>query len=122
MSRRRQHLGKTGEELAVQHLLNLGYTIVERNVRFRQGEIDIVARDGRHVVFVEVRTRRSHEWGSALESVGPQKQRKLLQLARLYLATRHLDDAPARIDVIGITWTGDGPARIEHVPNALIDA
>lgn len=120
MTRTRRTLGDVGEEIATRHLKRLGYTIVERNVRFRIGEIDIVARDGEFLVFVEVRARRSERWGSALESVGPQKKRKLIQLAHYYLANRRLGDVTCRFDVVGVTWDSSPEApKIELVRNAI---
>ncbi len=121
MTHARQGLGKAGEEIAARHLEAIGYEILERNVRFRVGEIDIVARDHETLVFIEVRARRTQRWGSALESVGPAKQRKLIQLARYYLASRKVRDHTCRFDVVGVTWEGAqgvGP-RIDHVTGAF---
>jgi len=117
---RRRDLGAKGEALAARYLEVQGFRIRERNVRFRRGEIDIVAQDGPILVFVEVKTRRSRRFGSPLESVDPRKRRKLWALARTYLYSRRLDGVDCRFDVIGITWEAPGkPPVIEHVRDAL---
>lgn len=120
MTRRRRELGRIGEELAAAYLESAGFRIRERNVRLRGGEIDIVAHDGPVLVFVEVRTRRGGELGGPLESVDRRKQRKLLFLARAYLQSRGLGDAPCRFDVVGISWPrAESPPVIEHVRDAF---
>ena len=120
MTRARRALGRAGEEIAARHLLAQGYAIIERNVALKVGEIDIVARDGDVVVLVEVRARRSTAWGGALESVGPQKQRKLARVARAYLGLRGLEHLPCRFDVVAVTWLpGAGGPQVEHVRNAF---
>src|SRR5688572_14271440 len=81
-------IGTSSEERAVAYLLAHGYHILERNFRCRVGELDIIARDGRELVFVEVRSRRSAHYGSALEAVGSRKQQKVSRVAMLYIAWR----------------------------------
>ena len=103
------------------HLEARGYTVVERNVRRREGEIDIVARaPGGVLVFVEVRSRRAPAGlAAAAESVGERKQRRLAALASAYLADADLD-APARIDVITVAVDGhDRVAALAHIENAV---
>lgn len=85
------------------HLCALGYTVVERNFRCRFGEIDIIARDGDALVFVEVRTRSHSSRGSALETVTPAKQRRIARVAGHYLAVRRPSLSSCRFDVVGIT-------------------
>lgn len=89
-------------------------TIVERNYRCPLGELDIVARDGDVLVFVEVRTRTRSDRGTALETVGPAKRRRLARVAEHYLAARRPRAAGIRFDVIGIT-AGD----VVHVRDAF---
>src|SRR5215472_2216073 len=88
MSRARVALGKTGEDLAVAELERRGYAILERRYRRRGGELDIIARDGPTLVFVEVKARESRDFGDAAEAVTVFKRRRMAQLAMDYM-TRH---------------------------------
>jgi len=94
-------VGNRMEDTAARHLSNAGLKIIERNFRSRFGEIDLIARDGNTLVFVEVRFRRSNRFGGAGISVDWRKQRKLLATANSYLQYRRLD-CPCRFDVIAI--------------------
>lgn len=98
----RQQAGFDAEARAEAYLGDRGLVTVERNVRFRGGEIDLVMRDGTHWVFVEVRARRDARWGGAAASVDWRKQRRLLLAAQLYLLRRFGQRAwPAcRFDVV----------------------
>jgi putative endonuclease len=109
----RRATGQAGEAAAVQHLQRRGYVIVTTNWRTRYGEIDIVARDGDTVVFVEVRTRSSAGFGTAGESVGARKRQRLVRMAEAYLQ-QHAPRSPARIDVV----TVDG-GSVEHLVGAV---
>lgn len=95
--------GQRAEQRAVEELERRGYQVVERNFRCPVGEIDIVARDGATLVFVEVRSRADDERGDALESVTPAKQRQVARAARAYLAARQPQFDDCRFDVVGIT-------------------
>lgn len=106
--------GQRGEERAVEYLRARGYVVIERNFRCRVGEIDIVARDGDALVFVEVRTRADDRFGTALETVTPAKQRRVARVAEVYLTMRRLHAAVCRFDVVGITGE-----RIELVRDAF---
>jgi putative endonuclease len=110
MTRARFALGKAGEDLACVELARRGYVILARRYRRREGEIDIVARDGPTIVFVEVKTRESRAFGAAAEAVTAIKRRRIVQLALDYLARHRLDDVPCRFDVVSIHWGPDGPA------------
>ncbi len=117
---RSRSLGQRGERAAARYLWWRGYKIVDRNWRTRQSEIDFVAVDGRTVVFVEVKTRRSHEAGHPLEAVTVEKQRRLVRAALAYLKRHELLDYPARFDVIAVTWPRAALwPRIEHIPAAF---
>jgi putative endonuclease len=94
-------LGAEAERLACRILRQAGYRIVARNWRTRLGEIDIVARDGDVVVFVEVKARASAGFGGALSAVGPAKRRRIVAAARAFLAQSRCDLA-ARFDVVAI--------------------
>jgi putative endonuclease len=95
--------GRASEERAVRALRARGYRILERNYRCKLGEIDIVARDGETLVFVEVRSRADGARGSALETVSSAKQRRIARVAEHYLAARRPPFRECRFDVVGIT-------------------
>lgn len=114
-----QAVGAQGEELATAFLKGAGYRIVERNFRCKGGEADIVARDGKTLVFVEVKTRRSQTYGPPQLAVTSFKQRQISKAALTWLAKNRLQDALARFDVIAVMLFSDGTHRIEHIPNAF---
>jgi putative endonuclease len=105
--------------LAREFLLRKKYTIVETGFRMFRGEIDIVARDGPTLVFVEVKTRTSALYGRPEEAVTPQKQRQIRKVALGYLFQRRLGEVKCRFDVISILKQEDGPASIRHFENAF---
>lgn len=96
-------IGAAAELAATRLLLDRGYRIVERNFRCKAGELDIIARDGSILVFVEVRSRADAEHGQATEMIGPRKQRQVARVAAHYLAARQPDYEEIRFDVIAIT-------------------
>ena len=95
--------GKKGERLAADFMTGNGYQILETNFRCPLGEIDIIARDHQEIVFVEVKTRKSHALGYPEQAVGIQKQKKLSQLALWYLQAKKMSDKKARFDVVAVT-------------------
>jgi putative endonuclease len=107
--------GAAAEALAAGFLARHGLAILERNYRCRGGEIDLVARDGATLVFVEVRYRRSGRFGGAAASVDARKQARVLLAARHYLAAR--GDVPCRCDVVALDALD--PGRIEWIKNAF---
>lgn len=113
-------LGNRGERAACQFLRRQGYQILSRNCRSQWGEIDIIARDGDWIVFVEVKTRSSQNTGHPAEAVHQRKQRQLTKLALAWLKRRRLLNHRARFDVVAILWP-DGAAtpHIEHFANAF---
>ena len=116
----RRALGEFGERLAVQHLEAKGYQIVERNYRRREGEIDIIARLGKVLAFVEVRCRRGGLMGTAIESLSPAKQRRLVALAQAYCQDRDATLEQPRIDVIAVDLAPDGKLlSLAHVEGAV---
>ncbi|HEX3727429.1 MAG TPA: YraN family protein [Pirellulales bacterium] len=118
--RRHRSLGQRGERAAERFVRKMGYQIVGRRQRGRLGELDLVAVDGRTVVFIEVKTRRSHHAGHPAEAVGPDKQKRLTRLALAYLKRHDLLEHRARFDVLGITWPDDAAKpTIEHFKNAF---
>ena len=118
MSRQRIALGQTGEDLACRELERRGYVIVARRYRLRSGEIDIVCRDGRTVVFVEVKTREGKVFGEAAEAVTATKRRRIVALANEYLARHRLSDQTCRFDVVSIDMQAGEP-RIELFQGAF---
>ncbi len=111
-------LGKEGERVAERYLQKKGYTLVERNYRCPAGELDLIVLDRRVVVFVEVKTRTGHGFGSPLEAVEFRKQRKMIQAAQFFLAQKRLQQRDARFDVVGVSWLGRDPV-VEHIENAF---
>ncbi|MCG8037173.1 MAG: YraN family protein [Candidatus Thiodiazotropha taylori] len=98
--------GEAAEQLAVDYLSRRGLKLVTRNFRCKVGEIDLIMREKRTLVFVEVRYRQSDDYGSALESITPSKQRKLLAAANLYLQKNRIDQA-CRFDVVAINGSAN---------------
>jgi putative endonuclease len=113
-------LGARGERAAARYLKRLGYIIVARSQRGHLGEIDLVAVDGRTIVFVEVKTRAGHAAGHPAEAVDTVKQQRLTRLALAYLKRHDLLECAARFDVVAITWP-EGKRRpvIEHIKDAF---
>ena len=114
----KQVLGKEGEKVAEKYLVRKGYKIVERNYRCSLGEVDLIVLDRRVIVFVEVKTRSGHGYGSPLEAVEWRKQRKMKQAAQYFLSQKKLHQRDARFDVVGISWPGREPV-VEHIENAF---
>jgi putative endonuclease len=114
----RQALGKRGEDLACRELERRGYAIVARRYRRRGGEIDIIARDGETVVFVEVKARENHAFGDASEAVTPFKRRRIAEIARDYLWRHHRAACPCRFDVVSIHFDTGRPV-VELFQNAF---
>jgi len=113
-------LGHRGERAAARFLRKLGYRILHRQHTSRLGEIDLVARDGDQIVFVEVKTRKSNAAGDPVEAVTHAKQRKLTQVALAYLKRYNLLESAARFDVIAILWPEQGGKPvITHYKNAF---
>ena len=104
----RRVLGLAGEHIAERELGRRGYRIVARNVRTRLGEIDLVCRDGREYLFVEVKTRRAGSFVAAAEAVDRRKAQRLAVLAQSWLAAIGQRDVPWRIVIAALTVTGTG--------------
>src|SRR5258708_5522750 len=118
MSNAKQTLGKLGEDLACQELERRGYAILARRYRRRGGELDVVARDGETLVFVEVKAREGHEFGDAAEAVGHLKRRRMTGVALDHMARHRLVDCPCRFDVVAIRLQESEP-WIEIYQNAF---
>lgn len=112
-------LGQRGEAAAARYLRRRGFRIVGRGVRSGMGELDLVAVDGRTVVFVEVKTRQTGDQGHPAEAVDRAKQRRLTVLATAYLQRHGLLNHSARFDVVAVTWPGGRRPQVEHIRNAF---
>lgn len=110
--------GKQGEEIAVKYLTDKGYEILERNWRNRHKEIDIIAKDGKDLVIVEVKTRKSNSYGEPDLAVNKQKQRLLIYAANAYIYRNNLD-TDTRFDIISIVFN-DGKPVIDHIEDAFL--
>ena len=120
MTASRNRLGAWGESVAAVRLQSKGFEIVERNWRIKQGEIDIVARQGDDYIFVEVKTRRGRGMGSPEEALTQKKSGKLVDLALIYMAEIE-SDADWRIDLVAVELDDSGKLiRCEHIPNAVL--
>ncbi len=116
----RQAIGQAGEELAARWLERLGYRIVCRNYRCREGEIDLVAEDAGELVFVEVRTRREGGLVSPEESVSRRKQQRIVRAAEHYLSTVDGYERAWRVDVVAIEVDRVGRVRrVEHLRSVV---
>lgn len=115
----RTERGRLAEGLAERYLRAQGYEILERNVRFRRGEIDIVARDGDEIVFVEVRSRRAGACRSP-EFLSRAKRRALLRAAAVWVGRRGYGNSLCRFDLVTVRFARDA-ARLEHLRSAFVD-
>jgi putative endonuclease len=118
MSRSRVALGKIGEDLACRELQRRGYAILARRYRRRTGELDIIARDGPTVVFIEVKAREGRKFGDAVDGVTRVKRRRMTRVAAEYLVRHRLTDCPCRFDVVSIHIENEQPV-IELYQNAF---
>jgi putative endonuclease len=112
--------GKKGEEQAIEFLKKQKYKIIERNFRIRGGEIDIVALDGKTLVYVEVKTRTSHQFGLPEEAVTPAKIRFIERAAKFYRNNRKNHDLPSleRIDVVAVDLIDPENPNLKLIKNA----
>jgi putative endonuclease len=115
----RHTLGRYGEDLAVDHLRGLGMALLDRNWRCPAGEIDAILRTGDTIVFVEVKTRRTDEFGAPAEAVGYAKQTRLRRLAAIWLARSGVRAPEVRFDVVSVVAPRDGPPRLDHIRGAF---
>ena len=117
---KKKDLGRRGEDAAARFLRRLGYKIVARGDSAGPGELDLVAVDGRTVVFIEVKTRKSDDRGLPSEAVDFEKQCRLTRAALAFLKRHGLLEYPARFDVVSVTWPADRRRpEIDHVPGAF---
>lgn len=119
MSKKRLALGKRGEELAVDHLRKKKYLISHTNYRCRLGEIDIIAKKKKYLVFVEVKTRRGDDFGSPKAAVTYRKQQQISRVAQHFITENDLSESDARFDVVSVTFDTNDKHTIEHIENAF---
>ena len=115
----RSVLGDEGERAAARFLEGRGYRILERNYRTRRGEIDLIAQDGRILVFVEVKVRLDDRFGGPAAAITRAKQARIARLAQQYLAWRRVGDRTCRFDVVLIWGADPKTQRIELLPGAF---
>ena len=122
MEKYNKTVGNVGEDKACNYLIRRGYEIIDRNVYFRGGELDIIAKKNGELVFVEVKTRTGATFGSAYEAVTPQKIQHLTHSANMYIHKKNLYDIPVRFDVMEVyidTSKRFFNTRINHIKNAF---
>lgn len=119
MTNAKQAVGAYGERLAVEYLVDAGLVLLDRNWRSRNGEIDIVARDGDVLVFCEVKTRRGATFGAPAEAVVAGKVARLRRLAAEWLARAGVHPDEIRFDVVSVLSPPRGAPRIDHVKGAF---
>ena len=106
-------LGKMGEDMAAQYLIDKGHKILHRNYTYERGEIDIISQIGDTIVFTEVKTRRNNKYGYPEDAVTDTKKQKILQVATYYMQINRIKTDP-RIDIIAITMEGIKPEIVHH--------
>jgi putative endonuclease len=114
----RAALGRAGERRAAWFFMLRGFRVLARNVSFHGGEIDLIVRRGRLLVFVEVKTRSENHLGNPSDAVDRGKQLRILRCAEKWMATQRLSDVEVRLDVVTLVRTR-WRFRVEHIPHAF---
>lgn len=112
-------LGKLGEKIALHFLEDNKYKVIAKNYRLFRGEIDIIAYDQKTLVFVEVKTRRSTNYGFPEESVMSSKQQQIRKIAHGFLTKNNLQDVECRFDVISLSFDEKEEYSIRHIKDAF---
>jgi putative endonuclease len=107
MSSSNKFIGNFGEEIAEKYLIEVGYIILEKNFRYKTGEIDLIGRDGDYITFIEVKTRTSSNFGEPCEAVTPLKQLKIYRTAEVYIMKKKLYNFSFRFDVLEVFLSND---------------
>lgn len=118
MTRERRDLGELGEKLALKKIKRLGYKCILKNYRCPLGEIDIIAKDGDCLVFIEIKTRKNRSIGYAKEAVDKRKRHQISKVALAYMKANNCIDTKSRFDVIAINIRED-KEEIEIIRNAF---
>jgi putative endonuclease len=119
MGKESKILGNKGEDLACELLIEAGWKILERNFRSYHGEIDIVARDEKDIVFVEVKSYSYRSFYKPVFSITQYKKRSIIHAAQTYIMFKKIKDINCRFDVIAIYKTWKGEQKTEHFKNAF---
>ncbi|MDQ0376710.1 YraN family protein [Amycolatopsis thermophila] len=112
-------LGRKGEDVAARHLQRLGFVVLSRNWRCRQGELDLVATDGRTLVICEVKTRTRESFGDPAEAVTEDKIARIRRLTGQWLSIHRVGWCRIRFDVIAVYAEPGGEIRVRHIPGAF---
>jgi putative endonuclease len=118
MTRTRLELGKRGEELALRKIKRLGYRCIARNYRCALGEVDLIAKDGDTLVFIETKTRKGASLAYAKEAVDARKRRQLSKVALAFMKANNCCEVKSRFDVVAVSLQGD-QERVEIIKNAF---
>ncbi len=118
MTEPHRHIGNKAEDLACEYLLNKGWEILDRNYYAGHSEVDIIAKDGSFIVFLEVKMRSSTKFGSPLEQVTEAKVAHVFKAAEAWVAENEMHDSPLRFDIIAILQKQQHPPRIDHFEDA----
>lgn len=116
---KRHIIGKKGEDIATQYLLEKGYIIIDRNFNCRQGEIDIIAKDKNEIVFIEVKTRTNKSYGKPVDAVTYFKQNHILNSIKYYVYLNKLENEFIRIDIIEV-YQKERKIKVNHIKNVTI--
>jgi len=120
---KKDQLARAGEDVAAQYLVSKGLTILHRNIRFPEGELDFVAKWQKTLVFIEVKARKSEKFGKPYHSVSEQKQRRQVAMANRFVSICRLRHVPVRFDIVSIVFppvfSPEQPPEIEHIENAF---
>lgn len=114
------NIGKYGERLATQYLIKKGYHILEQNYTVSFGEIDIIAEKKECLCFIEVKCRKTKQYGLPEEAITPEKRKKIIRVAQFFIKKKPLNHAIFRFDVIAIQFDGFQCKEIRHIKNAFI--
>jgi len=115
----KDQLARAGEEAAAHYLASKGYTLLHRNIRFSEGELDVVAKWEKTLVFIEVKTRKTDKFGQPYHFVSEKKQRRQIAMASRFVSICRLQGVPVRFDVVSVVLPPEQPPKIEHIENAF---
>ncbi len=116
--KKKQELGKSGEDRAVNFLQQKGFSVIKKNYRTPDGEIDIIAQDGDTIVFVEVKSRRSLSYGAPEAAVDSMKKNQIKKIANQFISHYQLFDRDCRFDIVALYYEGQA-VQIKYIPNAF---
>jgi len=119
MDLKRLQFGREGESAAIAFLKENGYRILEKNSRFKLGEIDVIAEQGGVIVFIEVKARMDHEFGHPFDALTPTKQKKIIQTTQSFLVQKRIPDKSMRFDVVALTLDPPDSWKRELLENAF---